>query len=127
METSGQAPRGAGLEPITVAAARREPTTRSGADSRVCAEGLSLRSWFLESNWLSENGAASLCLKPASWQGWATWPLCQPLPGRSILRANRAPSSSLLGAQAGEGWRPEQQAPMLGKSAEPDTNHVHKP
>lgn len=25
METSGQAPRGAGLEPITVAAARREP------------------------------------------------------------------------------------------------------
>ena len=34
METSRQAPRGSRLEPITVAAARRQPTTGHCTDSR---------------------------------------------------------------------------------------------
>lgn len=60
METSGQAPRGTRLEPITVAEARREPTAVRCADSRACAEGPTLRSWFLKSSWLCERGAVTL-------------------------------------------------------------------
>lgn len=56
METSGQAPGGARLEPITVAKARGEPTAGRRADSRACAEGPTLRSGFLKGSWLRGSG-----------------------------------------------------------------------
>lgn len=103
---------------------------------QACAEGPTLTSWFLKSSWLSGNGAMSVpdapfpagpshtaapSLSPLAW--------LNPEPGLGHPCSGCSPKHvayGLLGAPAGEGWRPEEPL-VLVKSAEPDTSPAHGP